>query len=105
MMPLRLTSFYDKNIIWNNDRPSSTRYCRAIQFEYTKETAEKIKSEKQRMDDEIAQLRETEIEKFGTTFKINHQMIFTMIDEVVNNARNTRSKRRNKKQNTRRFLQ
>lgn len=87
MVPLRLTSFYDKNIIiWNNNRPSSTRYCRAIQFQYTKETTEKIKSEKQRMDDEIAQLRETEIEKFGITFKINHQMIFTMIDGKIAQA-------------------
>lgn len=46
MVPLCLTST-DQNVIWNNDRPSSTRYCRAIKFEYVKETAEKVRSERQ----------------------------------------------------------
>lgn len=46
-MSLRLTSMYDKSvIIWNNNRFSSTRYCRAIKFEYSKEITEKIKNEK-----------------------------------------------------------
>lgn len=83
MVPLHLISTHNENVIWNNNQPSSTRYCRAIKFEYSKETAEKVKSEIQRMNTEIVQLTKTEIEMFGIKFKVKHEMIFTMIDGKI----------------------
>lgn len=69
--------------VWKNSRPSSTRYCRALKFEFIKETPDLIREEKTRVENEIKHLRETEINLYGRIFKIRHILYFTMIDGKV----------------------
>ena len=45
MVPLQLRIVETGEILWNNEKPSSTLYCRPIRFRYTKETKEIILEE------------------------------------------------------------
>ena len=54
IVPLKLTLLENEtNYVWNNFRPSSTRYCRALKFEFIKETPSVTQEEKIRVDSEI----------------------------------------------------
>ena len=50
---------------WRNPKPSSTRFCRPIKFEFVKESSSVILAEVARVREEIANLRETEISVRG----------------------------------------
>lgn len=56
----------DTEHIWKNTRPSSTRYCRALKFEFTKETPDVIRAEKNRVDEQIKSLHESKISFIST---------------------------------------
>ena len=81
LVPLRITlSTNVDSVVWNNDRPSSTRHCRALKFAFLKETADVIRAEKLRVDEEIEKLVETTVLIGNRRFKVNHKLMFTMID-------------------------
>lgn len=77
LVPIKLTNGSD--IIWMNEYPSSTRYCRPIRFHFTHENAEICKKEYERMEHEINNLIST---KCGNV-TVNYDMLFTMIDGKV----------------------
>lgn len=89
IVPLKMTLETTENLtnlVWKNSRPSSTRYCRALKFEFTKETPTLIREESVRVENEIKHLRETEINLYGRIFKVRHILHFTMIDGKVAQA-------------------
>ncbi|CAH0562842.1 unnamed protein product [Brassicogethes aeneus] len=57
LVPLTITAAGTD--IWKNTRPSSTNYCRALHFQYKKETPELIRLEKNRVYTEISELSDT----------------------------------------------
>lgn len=60
IVPLKIILFANQDEeIWVNSRPSSTRYFRSIRFRFLKETSELIKSVKERIGNEISNLRPT----------------------------------------------
>ncbi|KAK9738871.1 hypothetical protein QE152_g9456 [Popillia japonica] len=62
MVPLRLSAKDNEMAVyWKNAKPSTTRYCRPIQLQFTKETIESINNEIGRMDIKIAHLNETDV--------------------------------------------
>lgn len=70
--------------IWKNPRPSSTRFCRPIKFEYIKETKEATISMVNSIKDEIKNLRPTLLPTMGDkTLSIFHKLSFTMVDGKV----------------------
>ncbi|BES91384.1 Hypothetical protein NTJ_04193 [Nesidiocoris tenuis] len=69
--------------IWKNERPSSTNYCRALHFQFKKETPELTRLEKNRVDMEIKELSETFITSGTRTLRVSHKLHFTMIDGKV----------------------
>lgn len=77
----------EKVIIWQNPRPSSTRFCRPIRFQFKKETAELILQEKSYVDHQIKKLSPT---KYRTEdyrdISVSHVCVMTMIDGKVCNA-------------------
>lgn len=78
LVPLQLHN--EENIvIWENDRPSSTFYCRPISFKYIRETKEVVTTEMNRIKKEIATLMPT-IYKETT---IGHNLLLTMIDGKI----------------------
>lgn len=55
------------------------RYCRPIRLEFTKETAEVINTDNDRMQNEIDKLIPTKIQNMT----VKHQLLFTMIDGKI----------------------
>lgn len=89
LVPLRLVCNPDsKNpkIIWQNPRPSSTRYCRPLKIAFIKESSQVSVAEKNRVDSEIQQLQNSELNLHGRSISVSHNMIFAMIDGKVCNA-------------------
>lgn len=78
MVPLRLLNEMN-TVIWENDRPSSTFYCRPIMFKYIKETKEVVMSEMSRIREQIETLEPT---RMGDSL-ISHDMLLTMIDGKI----------------------
>lgn len=88
-VPLRLTATNNKGkteIVWKNDRPSSTRFCRIIKFAYKKETKETIQEEVHLMNEKINSLQSAKVEVNKVEIDINYKMILSMIDGKVCSA-------------------
>lgn len=83
-VPLRLIS--GSKIIWQNPRPSSTRYCRPLKIEFIKESTAVSVEEKKRIDDQIKDLQPNIVQLDGHNIKVKHSLIFAMIDGKVCNA-------------------
>lgn len=77
LVPLKLV--HDSTIIWENVKPSSTRYCRPIKFEFVKENDEVIRRENQRMSDKI----QTLISTCYNGISVEHQLLLTMVDGKI----------------------
>lgn len=79
LVPLSLQSTAGEEY-WRNKTPSSTRYCRPIQFEFAKETKEKVLSVVGKINSDIAALTHTEVVACGKQFTVKHNLVFTMLD-------------------------
>ena len=60
MIPLRLQKGCGK-ILWTNQTPQSTRFCRTQRIEFAKESKEYVIRLKEKYDKEIAELEEVVI--------------------------------------------
>lgn len=86
IVPLNMTLAENQiKYVWKNPRPSS-RYCRALKFEFIKEILDLIRQERTCVENEIKNLRETEIDLHGWILKVRHILYFTMIDGKVAQA-------------------
>jgi hypothetical protein len=89
-VPLRLTGVIKvlntQVILWENPRPSSTRYCRPLKFLYAKETKEVTKTEVGRVEKEIMELKSVELNINNSVLCINYTMLMTMVDGKVINT-------------------
>lgn len=93
MVPIRATS--NGKFLFQNPRPSSTRYCRPSHLQYAKETTELTLKEKRNIDKQIEELQPTIIHYEGRTLHIRHELLMTMVDgKVCNACTNTKSAQR-----------
>ncbi|CAB3239315.1 unnamed protein product [Arctia plantaginis] len=83
LVPLRLIQEDSNNIIWQNPRPNSTRFCRMIRFSYKKETKEVIKSEVNIIKTQISKLVPSQITIHGINLICSHDLVFTMVDGKI----------------------
>ncbi|CAH1098922.1 unnamed protein product [Psylliodes chrysocephalus] len=83
LVPLQLN--VDSNIVWQNSRPSSTRFCRPIKLLFDKESTPLIKKEIKSVKEQIENKFPTRIEEFN--MNINHKFCLTMIDGKTCNFR------------------
>jgi hypothetical protein len=91
LVPLQLRLVDEQNIVvWQNPRPSSTRFCRPIKFCFKKETIDSTLEEVKDVESEISRLIPTTIINEGKELRIKHKLIFSMIDgkvsTIVNNS-------------------
>lgn len=70
-------------MLWKNPRPSSTRYCRPIKFEYKKETIESTLEEVNAVEEEIRLLVSTSVLTNNIEIQVQSTLMFTMIDGKV----------------------
>ncbi|GBP11503.1 hypothetical protein EVAR_102683_1 [Eumeta japonica] len=80
LVPLRLQTTNGTHIIWNNPRPSSTRFCRPIKLVFENETTELAKKEIENIERQIADLQLTFIKVDEKKVIVTHCMKMTMID-------------------------
>lgn len=78
LVPLKLVTS-SGSIVWQNDRPSSTTYCRPISFTFMKETEANVKAEMEIFETEIRELNPTDCGNATVT----HNLWLTMIDGKV----------------------
>lgn len=74
LVPLQI--LMEDSIVWQNPRPSSTRYCRPIKLMFQKETSSLISAEVKKINEEILKISPTTIGKL----EIQHRFHLTMID-------------------------
>lgn len=83
MVPLQISGQAEDNeevIVWKNDKPSSSFYCRPIRFKYIKETSEVLVEEEKLVKEAIRQLRPTLLSNGASVI---HEVNLTMIDGKV----------------------
>lgn len=76
----------DKNIIWKNPRPASTRYCRPIRFQFKKETRALSVEEERYIKQKIRALQPTVININEENYTVEHDLHLTMVDGKVCSA-------------------
>lgn len=87
LVPLCLHEKGERSLVyWKNPTPSSTRYCRPIRFEFIKETPESTTREISRMNTEIESLTDTVTHIKEKSYKIHHELLFTMIDGKISHT-------------------
>lgn len=87
-VPLILREISINTIIWKNPKMNSSRLCRPLDFEHTKETTEKILEKFNYYESKLKNLNPTMIR--GA--EIQHQFFCTMLDgKAVNAITNTKS--------------
>lgn len=86
LVPLKFQCTIDekKITIWQNPRPSSTRFCRPIKFMFKKETKENTLIEVADVEKQIENLTATNVTDGDMELQINHKLIFSMVDGKVN---------------------
>lgn len=72
-----------EDTVWQNPKPSSTRYCRPIKFEFAKETAEYTQQEYAKIKEEIQNLESTMVKIGDSACSITHILELTMVDGKV----------------------
>lgn len=81
LVPIKIYNNSNKEILWQNNCPSSTRFCRPIQFQFVKEDKNTVKSCVDHIENQISSLKLTSLEDIS----IKHQLILTMIDNKICN--------------------
>lgn len=83
LVPLQMKSLKDNAIVWQNPKPSSTRFCRPIKVIFQKETKNLIKTVADEIEREIKDIQPTHFDFNDTHFIINHSFKLTMINGKV----------------------
>lgn len=86
LVPLRLIHVPTSNILWQNPRPNSTRFCRMVRFSFRKETQDVIKSEVNQMKAQIANLVPSNIKINNAEVDCTHLLVFSMVDGKICNT-------------------
>lgn len=73
-------------LIWQNQRSSSPRYCRPIKLDFVHETTEILQNETKYIEEQIKTLASTNLVINGKNVCIKHHLILTMIDGKAINA-------------------
>lgn len=77
----------ERKILWQNPRPSSTRFCRPIRFQMRHETKDLIIDEKKYITEQIESLQPTKIIlESGQTIVVTPKLKMTMIDGKAHSA-------------------
>ena len=80
-----------------NRKPSSTRFCRAVNLQYERKKTKKHSARKIRLQEEVDNLKmlNLDVERFGLTFQIKYRVDFTMFDgkaiKAITNSNSTQT--------------
>ncbi|KAE8739180.1 hypothetical protein FOCC_FOCC015321 [Frankliniella occidentalis] len=88
MAPVQMRLESNKNtVVWQNPRPSSTRYCRPIRFQQRAETKQLLIQESAYIEGKIRGLDSTDFQlKSGKSVTVRYEMCPTMLDGKASSA-------------------
>ncbi|CAH1963231.1 unnamed protein product [Acanthoscelides obtectus] len=87
MTPLRLIDRETNKVLWKNESPSSTLYCRPIKFLFKKENADLVRNTEKEIITKIEKLIPIKIKtKEGHSYIIEVDMMLAMLDGSVGNV-------------------
>ena len=91
IVPLQMYSTRNGNldnkiILWQNNRPSSTRFCRPIKLLFEKETKEMAKREIHLIEKQIEELAPTKVIIDKMEIQIFQKLVMTMVDGKICSA-------------------
>lgn len=78
-VPLRLRNKNTNIDVWQNKKPSSSRFCRPIALQWTKENKDVMISEEKRILEQIINLNTYRI----NSYNIEYKLLMTMVDGKV----------------------
>lgn len=81
LVPIKIFNNINNEIVWQNNCPSSTRFCRPIQFQFIKEEKNVVKTCVNQINEQISSLTLSTSEGIS----IKHELTFTMIDTKICN--------------------
>lgn len=81
-VPIKIYSNENSKVLWQNNAPSSTRFCRPIKFKFVKEEKIAVKAIVERINEEISSLIPSVSEE---GISVKHTLLFTMIDNKICN--------------------
>jgi len=92
LIPLRLLTS-ENTILWNNQAPQSTRFCRPLAIEYVHESKEVILGQKRNVEDQIDKLQSIQIALDNyRSISVHCSLFLTLIDgKVLNIITGTKS--------------
>lgn len=73
----------DHKILWKNPRPSSTRFCRPLRFQFAKETSSLSVREEAHIKQQIEKLISTKVTINNQEYSVQHMLQLTMVDGKV----------------------
>lgn len=86
LVPLKLVDFESSEVLWQNDHPGSTFYCRPIKFIFTKECSSVIISEENHIRTQIENLVNHKLFVKTHTLDVSFVLQMTMVDGSVCNV-------------------
>lgn len=75
-----------ETVIWKNETPSSSLYCRPIKFIFCKESPLLVKNEKKYIQEQIDELQYINFKIDTKKIDVSYNMLFTMVDGSVLNV-------------------
>lgn len=92
-VPLRIVCGEEnKKVIWQNPKPSSSRFCRPIRYRYAKESTDVTKNEINYVQESVKLLNNTKVILKNQEYQFGHMLKMTMVDgKVCNAATDTKS--------------
>jgi len=84
-VPLRLMDLDSGELLWKNDRPGSTLYCRPIKFVFLKESPNLVKQEENEISGKIDNVMECNVPVGDYILQTSFEFHFTMVDGSVCN--------------------
>ena len=88
LVPLQLKVKETGEIIYNNEKASSTHFCRPIRFQYVKETEEVLRAECDKFKKDSESLHPSIVNSFA----VEHKIEITMIDGKVQTTLSDKTK-------------
>lgn len=84
IVPIRATT--NGKIVYENQHPSSTKYCRPLHLQFKKETSELTVEEKNDIEDQIRNLQPVSVAINGRLVQARYKLLLTMVDGKVCSA-------------------
>lgn len=81
LVPIKIYNNINNQIVWQNNCPSSTRFCRPIQFHFVQENTDVVKCYVDSIKNQISSLTLS----ISENISIKHELVFTMIDNKICN--------------------